>query len=270
MRCEEAQELITALVDNELSRQERTSIEGHLRDCPRCQLVHEEEQALKKQLRMVGANLRAPADLRERILADKRIFPETAKTQRRKEIFYRWNSLVRPAFALALLALLVIPAVYLTQLRGKPISIAAVETHEPILKGDLPLTIKTSSPERLRDYLVRSVEGRFAPMGYDLSTMNLKPIGGLVHDVKGRKILAVLYEGKDLSLICYTFLGKEEDAPDNAALFFDPEKNINFYTFSRGGVNGVLHREGKVICILVSKMPMRDLLALARSKAQPS
>lgn len=31
-----------------------------------------------------------------------------------------------------------------------------------------------------------------------------------------------------------------------------------------------MHREGKLICILVSKLPMEELLALARSKARPS
>ena len=45
-------------------------------------------------------------------------------------------------------------------------------------------------------------------------------------------------------------------------------------TFAReapqGGMNAVLHREGDVICILASEMPMEELLALARSKASPS
>jgi hypothetical protein len=45
---------------------------------------------------------------------------------------------------------------------------------------------------------------------------------------------------------------------------------MNFYAFSRGGVNAVLHREGEIICILASAMPMDELLALAKSKAKPS
>jgi hypothetical protein len=45
---------------------------------------------------------------------------------------------------------------------------------------------------------------------------------------------------------------------------------MNFYAFSRGNVNAVFHREGEVICILASEMPMDALLALARSKAKPS
>jgi hypothetical protein len=45
---------------------------------------------------------------------------------------------------------------------------------------------------------------------------------------------------------------------------------MNFYAFLRAGTNAVLHPEGDVICILVSEMPMDELLALVKSKAQPS
>ena len=40
--------------------------------------------------------------------------------------------------------------------------------------------------------------------------------------------------------------------------------------FRSAGINAVLDREGDVICILASEMPMDELLALARSKAKPS
>jgi len=54
------------------------------------------------------------------------------------------------------------------------------------------------------------------------------------------------------------------------ARFFDADKKMNFYAFSQGCMNAILHREGDVICILASEMPMEELLALARSKASPS
>jgi len=130
------------------------------------------------------------------------------------------------------------------------------------------IVVRVGSQEEIKERLVRSVNGRFAPMGYDLSGMNLLPVGGMVQEVQGRKIQLVVYDGKGHSLTCYTFFGTEKDAPNHAAVFFDPKKKITFYSFSRGEVNAVFHREGELICILVSKMPMGDLLALARSKAR--
>jgi len=107
-------------------------------------------------------------------------------------------------------------------------------------------------------------------MGYDFSAMNLEPVAGAIREIQGRKILVAIYQGQGGTLFCYTFLGSETDAPQAAARFFDADKKINFYAFSQAGMNAVLHREGDVICILASEMPMEELLALARSKARPS
>jgi hypothetical protein len=149
------------------------------------------------------------------------------------------------------------------------IPLVALQIHEKIVQGSTSF-IKAGNQQTLKEQLARSVEGSFAPMGYDLSMMSLQAVGGVVQQAGSRKILVTIYEGKGPSLTCHTFLGTEEDAPANASIFLDPEKKINFYTFSRAGISGVLHREGKVICILVSSMPMQDLLAIARSRAQPS
>ena len=268
MRCEEAQELITALVDKELAGAEKLAVEDHLRACSKCQLIYREEQALKTKVRMVAASMSAPAELRERILSDPRLFPPRAGARR------IWQSLWGPsrsplqaAFAVGILILLVLPVLYLMQPARQTVGLTALETHGKILARSLSL-VKAGSQQEVKEQLVRSVEQRFAPMGYDLSAMNLQAVGGLMQEVKGRKILVTLYEGQSPSLTCYTFLGTEQDAPQGAAVFFDQEKKINFYIFSSGGINGVLHREGALICILVSRMPMSDLLEVARSKAR--
>ncbi|MBI2999633.1 MAG: zf-HC2 domain-containing protein [Deltaproteobacteria bacterium] len=268
MRCEEAQELITALVDKELAGAEKLAVEDHLRACSKCQSVYRGEQALKTKVRMVAASMSAPAELRERILSHPHLFPPKAEPRG------FWHGLWRPsrsplqaAFALAVLILLVLPLLYLVRPARQTIALAALETHGKILARSLSL-VKAGSQEEVKEQLVRSVERRFAPMGYDLSAMNLQVVAGLMQEVQGRKILVTLYEGQSPSLTCYTFLGTEQDAPEGAAVFFDAGKKIKFYIFSRGGINGVLHREGNVICVLVSEMPMSELLEVARSKAR--
>ena len=87
---------------------------------------------------------------------------------------------------------------------------------------------------------------------------------------KAAKILVAIYQGQGGTLFCYTFVGSDADAPPNSATFFEPAKKMNLYAFSRGPVNAVLHREGEVICILASEMPMAELLELTRSKAKAS
>lgn len=268
MRCEDAQELITALVDNELSTDESRSIKEHVDDCHRCLFIFQQESSLKAQIRLAAASVAAPAQLRERILANTRK-ASSASDERGWNIFSGLGlPAVRPAFAMLFLVLLVLPAVYLMWPAGN-ISLAALETHQSILQGRFVL-VRSDSAEKITEELVHSVAGRFAPMGYDLSMMRLRPVGGAVQKLRNRKMLATVYEGEAPTVTCFTLLGTLKDVPQEAKLFFDPAKKISFYTFSRGDINGVLHREGDIICILVSKMPMADLLGIARLKAQPA
>ncbi len=76
----EANELITALVDSELSDPERQAVESHLRDCSNCQNIYQEELELKRHIHSIGARVSAPPELRERILSDRRIFPPPAQS----------------------------------------------------------------------------------------------------------------------------------------------------------------------------------------------
>jgi anti-sigma factor RsiW len=269
MTCEEAQELITALVDQELSDPERSSLDAHLKECARCRLALQEERTLKQEIWTAGQSVRAPSDLRDRIFSDPRIFPEEVRSLGKPwDFLWPTPNPLRPVFAAALVVLVVLAVFYWFQQRSGPVSLAALETYDLFLKGEL--SVRRAEPVEIAEQLTRAVSGHFHPMGYDLTAMDLRPVAGLVREINGRKVLVAIYEGKGGTLFCYTFIGSEADAPPNAAKFFDTAKNINFYAFSRGEVNAVFHREGDLICILASTMPMDKLLALAQSKAKAS
>ena len=268
MTCEEAQELITALVDRELLDPERGSLESHLRQCSHCRFTVEQEQLVKQMIHSRAERMRAPGELRDRIIADRRIFPEKSGT-RRRGLPWLLPNLARPALAAALLLTIALPAFFLLKPAGEPIAAVALETYDLFAKGELSVR-RTDNPDEIVEQLTREVGGHFHPMGYDLTSMHLRPVAGLVREIQGRKILVAIYQGTGGTLFCYTFFGSEKDAPPSAAKFFDPVKKMNFYSFSRGGVNAVFHREGEIICILASEMPMEELLALAKSKARPS
>jgi len=267
MECEDAQELITALVDNELSVAERRTIEDHLRECKNCRSTHEQELTLKRQIRLMSAAVTAPAGLREKVQA------EIEKLSARAPLVSPsgWRSwlvmpAVRPALALALVVLVILPLAY--QLwPAKSIAVTALETHKSIVQGEKPFT-RSDNPVQLTRQLVQAVGNRFAPMGYDLSAMKVYPVGGFVQKIGGREVLVTVYRGDGPTVTCFTFLGTEADAPQRAQLIHDAEKRLNFYTFSDGDTHGVLHREGDSICIMVSKMPMAELLAMVREKAR--
>jgi len=267
MKCEEAEELISALADNELSDRERSSIEGHLRDCPRCQRAYEWHQSLNSELRAVSASMVAPIDLRQRIVSDQRTMPKEAESSNgRSKLIPRSQPFLRPAFASAVLVILLISIFFLMRRPSQPISLTALQIRAKIDEGEISLQEATNT-DKLHDWLRRAVDGKFGPLGYDFSPLGVKPIGGTVREVEGRQILVAVFRGNGLSITCFTFLGTEEDAPKNATVFFDPQTRIRFYSFSRNGLNAVLHREGNVICILVSNMPPEELLSLVKTSS---
>lgn len=267
MKCEEAEELISALADNELSDRERSSIEGHLRECPRCQRAYESHQSLNSEIRMVSASMVAPIDLRQRILSDQGTMPKEAElSNARSTLIVRLQPFLRPAFASALLVILLISIFLLMQRPSQPISLTALQIRAKIDEGEISLQEATNTDE-LHDWLRRAVDGKFGPLGYDFSPLGVKPIGGMMREVEGRQILVAVFRGNGLSITCFTFLGTEEDAPKNATVFFDSETRIRFYSFSRNRINAVLHREDNTICMLTSNMPPEELLSLVRSSS---
>jgi anti-sigma factor RsiW len=270
MKCEDAQELITGLVDDELSDWERSSIESHLKDCSRCRWNYEQETALKKAVHMAGQSVNPPDDLRVKILTDPHALPGTVDPSESRQP-WSWPMAVfwRPAFALAAVLILALPVYYLMRPTQTDVPSVALETHEKIRRGDIVIT-RAGSEEELKKQLTSMAGGRFSPLRYDLSNMDMKAIGGIVEEAGGRRILVTVYDGNARLVTCYTFIGTEKDAPAQATLFIDPTTKMNYYTFSRGALNAVLHREGNVICILVSEMPSQELLALARPRAYAS
>jgi anti-sigma factor RsiW len=261
MKCEEAQELITALVDHELTAPEQASIEEHLEGCSSCRFIHSRQLALKNAVHKAGAGLKAPAALRERILHDPRAFLPRATVFELLRTRYLW-----PALVFAVLVLAILPTLYLMRPAAKPLSLSALEVHEKIIGGELSF-IKGDNAEEIKETLYRSVGGAFAPMTYNLSAVNLKVVGGTVRQFDGRKVLVTIYRGDGLTVTCYTFLGTEADAPSVADRFYDAVKKTNFYIYSHHGINAVLHREGNLLCILVSSLPPSQLLSMARSNA---
>jgi mycothiol system anti-sigma-R factor len=270
VNCEEARELITALVDDELTHAERSSIKIHLDACSRCQWAYEQERALKNELHRTGLGISAPADLQRKILADHSILPvEAASLRGWSKFASNFHPFMRPAFGLVLVLLVLLPIVYLLQPRNQPISLAALGIQEKIAAGEISLR-KATNQNELRDWQTRAVDGRFAPMEYELSSLHLRPVGGLVQEINGRKIIVTVYTGNNMSVTCFTFLGTEEDSPKNATALFDTAKKMQFYTFSKDGLNAVFHRKGDVICILASKMSLEELLTIAVGKVEAS
>jgi anti-sigma factor (TIGR02949 family) len=270
MKCEEAQELITGLVDGELSLAESSIIRAHFGDCPNCPQIYSLELSTKRVLRQAAMDIHAPAKLRKKILREQRRSLRRAWLPGLQESLPRISNFVARAAVMA--ALLVIPifsARYWPHSPYFPIVPGILQSYRQITQGEI-VPSEMASLVDLKERLMQSVDGKFAPMAYDFSTMELHLVGGMVQEIANRKILVAVYKGSGATVICYTFLGSEDDAPAVAEVIFDLEKRMNFFRFFQAETNAVMHREGNVMCILMSQIAKDELLALARAKAHAS
>jgi anti-sigma factor RsiW len=264
MRCDEAQELITARVDNELSADERVAIEAHLKTCADCARAFEQESVLKRQIQVSSQAIAVPPALRA-VIESKIASRESKPAARSVSWFAGFTITWRPALATAIL-LIVAASVIFTTWPTANVGMAALATHQKILSGQTTL-VRSNDPVAVRRQLARAVDERFQPVALDFSLMKLYPVAGFVERIGGREVLVTVYQGDGPAITCFTFLGSEADAPAGAEKFYDADMRLNFYSFSRDGLNGVLHQEGGVICVLVAKMTAADLLALLRGKS---
>ena len=266
MRCDQVQELITARLDNELNDDEQSTLDAHLQICELCRRAMTAESRLKQQIKATHREVVAPAALRREI-EDAMASRRAVASAKSEHGFAAWLHLRgwRPAFAVALIILGVATIFYVREPRQN-VGMAALESHRKLLSGKTTLA-HYDNPNRLRQELSRAVGNRFTPVALDLSMMNLYPVSGFVQKIGDREVLVTVYQGGAPAITCFTFLGTEADAPKSAERFFDADMKLNFYSFSQDGINAVLHQEGNVICILVSKMTPAEILSLLRGKS---
>ena len=301
MRCDEAQELITARLDDELDAEERVSLEAHLGQCTDCALTFAQESVLKRRIRLVAQQIGAPVALRQRIERNtaaakpvKKAWPEWSLRNRFalpgwrrneetrttpsaiKRVSSTWNFrawLALPTWRRALIAAMFVSVVtlifYAQRQEEKNVGGIASESfavHESILSGKTAL-LHAVNLAAMRREMASAVGDRFKPVVLDFSMKNLHPVAGFVRNIAGRDMLVTVYQGDGPTITCFTFLGSESDAPQGVERLYDAPMNVNYYSFSKDGLSAVLHREGDVMCLLVSKMAAANLIALLRGKS---
>jgi len=260
MLCEDSRELITGFIDNELSTPERALLEQHLEDCSKCLDAVSRERQMKVRTREAGQHITAPTDLHAALDRQYSVQGEGWWVA----VLKGCRMSLRPLPAMALLILIVVPVVFLVMESRQAISVETLQTHEAVVSGTVPYA-KSDSPQRVAQELSQAVGGRFVPPAYDLGKFGLHTAGGFRQQVEGRDILVTVYKGSIKPLTCHTFLGDESDIPAGARLVSDPLDDRKYFAFSEGAINGVLQRYGDQVCVLVSEMPMDELIRIARS-----
>jgi anti-sigma factor RsiW len=100
----------------------------------------------------------------------------------------------------------------------------------------------------------------------DLGMMGFTLEGGRRHVIGGVPSALYVYRGTDgQRLACQMFEGRLEDLPPTADL--RENNGFMFRVYRDGDVSMVFWQEGDLVCVLVSRLPVEEVVALAFAKA---
>jgi anti-sigma factor RsiW len=259
MTHQEYEELLSAYIDFETTPEEERVITEHLRYCPTCGRLYEQNKILKEKLRGLNDSVPIPRDL-NRLLA-------TSAGNVKKERYVPRLSFGF-AFSIFIVAIVaVFAAVILFKPAGQnPLINAVFDSYVNIYDGKLPLVYRSQNPADLKIALDKSggIPFEFDVDDFDEMGFDLK--GALVKDLANRKSLIFIYQGKE-PVGYYLLSGLKSDFPVKANKVVQ-KNGTGFYIVERDGYNLIMWEEEGKTCFMVSKLDPDVLVTLASESVE--
>lgn len=253
MNCREANEQLSALLDDQLEPAERERLEAHLAACPLCQGELLAFQRVDALLREHLPRPEAPPHLKGEIFRQFRLTRiEMLLEGLRAGVRLRW-ALTGVALALAVLVWAVLQVHEGSQPSMDRLVQAAVANHVSSLAGRLPVEVADPDPSRVSAWF----EGKlpFHAKVPDLSGRGVRLLGGRLCHIQGDDVAYVTYRRGGHPLSLFVFDGTGRDLPGEGA--------HHVMSTSAKGYQAVCWKRGSIGYLLVSNLGREALREIA-------
>lgn len=243
--CPEATKLIYPYLDGELDVEESLRFQFHLKDCPNCQEALRRDGEFLQTFQSLVEIPPAPAHLRERI---RQVLKPAEPTSRGRS----WFSSPFLVSTLAMLALALAGIIlYALAQRGPKSDLelvrTAVENHEKIVQGKVPLDIMSSEPEVVLEWLGQRVDFTVSLPQDEASFHRL--VGGKLIPFHDKNAAFLTFEsGKDKVSLLMAPPHPIQVHPDKMT----PFKNLQFYLTQYRGYYALAWTDSQLSYVLVS------------------
>lgn len=251
------------LLDARLTAEQAAEVQRHVAECPVCQSELESLRWVKRTVASQLPKQEVPAELRDQVLRKLNAADKAGRWSRTLEIISKPRVKLALAFALPLVALIILLPRFLH--RGTDLPSQIAEAYQKYQQGQLPVELRTEDVREMESFFRRSGI-TFEARVFDLRMMRYSLIGGSVHQFDHRKSALFAYRGdRQETVVCQMYLGDPLELPKPQE---QREHNgIRFHVYRQGQVTLVFWQEGHVMCVLASDIGSDDLIQLAFAKA---
>ena len=191
MNCEESKLLLDGYSDGELDLVKHGRVEAHIDDCSECRAIYQKNISIKKALAHESFYYRAPAHLREHVLASLELSGNDAVEKRpwwqvRPRLAWEW------AAAFSLLVIVAMLAVWQVRSPDDDLANELVASHVRSLMADHLTDVVSTDQHTVKPWF----DGRldFAPTVIDLAPQGFVLAGGRLDYVSNRPVAALIYK----------------------------------------------------------------------------
>jgi len=269
VNCKDCQALVSAAVDNQLSKVNFRSFEEHVEGCSPCRAEYELESLTKSVIRTRIKMVHTPGALQRRIADQLNQGAHSADGDKKRW----WSNLLswpilRPtiAFGVAFAAILLI----LSNPAGSNVVERSVENYRAVVNGEMKPEVASSSPEFLKSFFTGKTD--FQVLVPEMKDCKL--LGGLLGEYSGAPAAHVVYMHDSqviyICQVCWETVLKGE-ALNLSSKAIDELQRTGWYTESSpDGYTIVLWTDGNTLCSAVAMMSKEDLIACLTSNSSQS
>jgi anti-sigma factor RsiW len=252
MKCEEAEVLLHALLDDELDAGHARAIETHVASCKRCAAQLRDYRAMRGAFAAVDLHFTAPADLRRRI--DARLPAPVSTRMNRRSLLKGFAGGVGLSSAIAAGLVLTIMR---TDQNGRVMS-DLVSAHLRSLQAEHLTDVLSTDQHTVKPWF----DGRldFSPPVRDLADQGFPLVGGRLDYIGHRAVAALVYQRRKHYINVFVWPTNSADASPAAG---SPHQEL------RNGYNVIEWRERDMDLFAVSDVSADDLKQFMRLLDQP-
>lgn len=243
MKCVELKEYLLPFLHNELSKEKVLSIGEHLKSCPSCRLIIEEERKFERFLKNTITIEEAPYPLAEKVISG---------IKRRRKL-----SLLVLRWIVPLAASLVF--LWYFSFSGNIFDKVVLQHRQAVEKYQ-----KGYSPAQGEVFKSFKDKGQIYGM-----VMDIKKKGADILEVKSlrlgiRKGLHIFYkkDKKFFSLFMCRGLPTKKKPYDEKIVL----KGKTFYVFHKKGYNNIYFYDKKIFCLFITKTPYKEVIKFILDK----